>query len=210
MQDDPDLWPCRSMVSINLPFPVKGSIFATRFCAGVGNNSVVFERSQRSWARSHGWTANSVPHSVFSRNPTGYTPSTWPQGWVFWCSRKLLCMIPWLEICNKGPKSIGSISGCCLPGSRSPSWKEKPISEWWLSLQAEALLTRMVPLRKDLPQGRCGWTWSLFSCILHYLSNMEKTFHCHCKWLQPSTKPSIKKMTPGYQSSWQVLQNWPL
>lgn len=159
--------------------------FGTTFCAGVGNNSVVL-RSQRSWACSHCWAANPGPHSVLSRSPTGYTASTW-QRVGFWCSRKPLCMIPWLEIYNKGPESCGSTSGCCLPGPERKSW----------SLGGDSIPSLRhcshLGLLSALPQGRCAWAWPLLAPGAHcsFLSNMGK--NCHCKWQQLSTKPFIKK-----------------
>lgn len=68
MQDDPDLGPCKNVVSINLPFPGKGSILpqssvlvlvtiqlCSRGARGAGHVPTV-------------WAANSEPHSVLSRN----------------------------------------------------------------------------------------------------------------------------------------------
>lgn len=120
MQDDADLWPCKNVVSINLPFPGKGSILPQSSVLVLVTIQLC---SRGARGAGHVPTAEQqiLSHIVCSAGaPLDTVPEPGQRvGWclVVWRSRKPLCMIPWLGICNKGPKSCGSISGCCVPGS---------------------------------------------------------------------------------------------
>lgn len=168
MQDDPDLWPCKDVVSINLPFPVQGSILSIlpqcsmlvlvmiQLCSRGARGAGHVPTAQLQIECSAGTSLDTLPvpgHRVGVIGAAG-SLSAWFPGWKF--ATRL-----------QNPVGAFQAAGCQglghLPARKADLW-------WWLSPQPETLLTPWLLLGRilDLPQGRCGWTWSLFStwCML--------------------------------------------
>lgn len=169
MQDDPDLWPCKNVVSINLPFPMKGSILPQSSVLVL----VIIQLCSRARGAGHVPTAEQQIQSHIlcsAGTPLDTLPVPGQRVGFFGAAGSLSAWFPGWKYATRVQNPVGAFQvAVCqvlnhLAERKSWSLSGNSIPSLRHSLHLWLLSGRTL----DLPQGRWGWPWSLFStwCIL--------------------------------------------